>query len=120
MPFEESNEESMDRPERPQTLLESALKAVFSELDALDEARKRLTRSKTMDPMDEEKNVFRKEYRELTENEKTDMLATKDLAGDLYRGLETIASHGADPRMVALAKTKLEECVMWAVKAITG
>lgn len=40
----------------------------------------------------------------------------KNYAWDLWTALEDAQ---ADPRMTALAKTKLEECVMWATKAIS-
>lgn len=60
-------------------------------------------------------NVFRKEYRPLTEQEKSHVAAIKISAEVLYNSL-----HSGEARHMALAKTKLEECVMWATKAITG
>lgn len=59
-------------------------------------------------------NVFRKQYRQLSEDEQRHVDAVKTSAELLYRTL-----HGGDPRAMALAKTKLEECVMWAVKGLT-
>jgi hypothetical protein len=68
-----------------------------------------------MTPNDET-NVFRKEYRELTEEEKNLMGEVKDKAQSLYDSIQKIA----DSREKSLAKTHLEESVMWAVKKITG
>jgi hypothetical protein len=67
-------------------------------------------------------NVMRHEYKLLSENEKIDMQAIKDAGLDFYTHLETIASHSAagGSRELSLAKTKIEEAVMWAVKHVTG
>lgn len=65
-------------------------------------------------------NVMRHEYRVLDENEKVDMRAIKDLGLQLHRGLETLESRKGPSRELSLAKTKVEEAVMWAVKHITG
>lgn len=66
-------------------------------------------------------NVMRHEYRQLSENEKIDMKAIKDAGLDFVNHLDTVASHGPDgmTRELDLAKTKIEEAVMWAVKHIT-
>jgi hypothetical protein len=66
--------------------------------------------------MSEETNVFRKEYRELTEAEKQTVGAVKDIAGQLHN----VLADCAQSREMSLAKTKLEESVMWAVKALTA
>lgn len=62
-------------------------------------------------------NTFRTEYRSLSEDEKFRIAQIKSAA-------EVIDDHfrkaGLDGAAVALAKTKLEESVMWAVKGITG
>lgn len=60
-------------------------------------------------------DIFRKAYRPLTEQEQSHISAIKTAAEVLYNSL-----HGGDPRGMALAKTKVEECVFWATKAITG
>lgn len=60
-------------------------------------------------------DATRKEYRPLTDEEKAKMLAVKD-AGNALLG--EIGS--ANCREFALARTKAEEAVMWAVKGITG
>jgi len=62
-------------------------------------------------------NVMRHEYRVLSDGEKTDMMIIKDmgLAFHEYLDLEVVG----DSRELSLAKTKIEEAVMWAVKHIT-
>ena len=61
-------------------------------------------------------NIFRREYRPLSDDEKNkDMAKLKDLAENLYEHIESLGNS----RELALAKTKLEECVMWAVMHIT-
>lgn len=61
-------------------------------------------------------NVFRKEYRPLSDAEKAQMEAIKDKAQELYDLFEVVE----DSREKSLAKTNLEESVMWIVKKITG
>lgn len=61
-------------------------------------------------------NVMRHEYRVLTDSEKQQMQAIKDQGLAFYSCLDTLGSS----REISLAKTKLEEAVMWAVKHITG
>lgn len=61
-------------------------------------------------------DVMRKNYRELTGVEKRQMEEVKEIATHLYGLLNGIG----DSRELSLAKTKLEECVMWATKHITG
>lgn len=69
-------------------------------------------------------NVARHEYRVLSDNEKTDVKAIKDAGAEFLRNLETVGSHypeGSGPRReLALAKTKTEEAIMWAVRGITA
>lgn len=65
-------------------------------------------------------NVMRHEYRVLSENEKIDMKNIKDFGLEFHRCIETVESHYPESsRELALAKTKIEEAVMWAVKHIT-
>ena len=59
---------------------------------------------------------FRKKQRPLTELEKLLVMDIKDRATSLAITLE-LAPHN---REHALAMTKLEEAVMWAVKGVTG
>lgn len=60
--------------------------------------------------------TFREQYRNLTPTQSNAIEEIKGLSSSLHVRLESVS----DPRMKAIAKTKLEECVMWAVKGITG
>lgn len=61
-------------------------------------------------------DVMRAAYRELTFTEKELMATVKEEGQRLHNTLDLFPQ----TRHTALAKTKLEECVMWAVKGITG
>lgn len=61
-------------------------------------------------------NVMRHAYRVLTDEEKAAMQAIKDEGLKLH---DLIASIGQS-RELSLAKTKVEEAVIWAVKHITA
>ena len=63
-----------------------------------------------------ENNVMRHQYRLLSDEEKAQMQAIKDKGLEFYRLLNDIGTS----RELALAKTKIEEAVLWAVKDITG
>lgn len=73
-------------------------------------------------------NVMRHEYKVLSELEKVHMKAIKDKGAEFYGLIEEIekatnrdtriASYYSS-RELSLAKTKIEEAVMWAVKEIT-
>lgn len=66
-------------------------------------------------------DVFRKEYRKLEDHEVAWMNQIKDAAEALL--LEIDKPRQPDfkgNREIALAKTNLEQAVMWATKAITG
>lgn len=72
-------------------------------------------------------DIFRKAYRPLTESEQELVEQIKDEATRLYMRLEQIYKIAdlnfgqlGRQRHASLAKTKLEECVMWATKAVTG
>lgn len=60
-------------------------------------------------------NTMRHQYRVLSDAEKANMTAIKDKGIEFY---DLVAAHGSS-REIALAKTKIEEAVMWAVKHIT-
>lgn len=60
-------------------------------------------------------NVMRHAYRVLREEEKASMQEIKDMGLAFH---ERIGALG-NSREVSLAKTKVEEAVMWAVKHIT-
>jgi len=61
-------------------------------------------------------NVMRHEYKVLSEEEKSDMETIKDLGLMFWEAVNSLGNS----REVSLAKTKIEEAVMWAVKDITG
>lgn len=79
-------------------------------------------------------DIFRQKYRELNDSEKRELENIKTIAGELYAAIELNTTHNNGPttdsqplappietngREMALAKTKLEEAVMWAVKGLT-
>ena len=61
-------------------------------------------------------NTMRHQYRILTDAEKMNMTAIKDIGLEFH---ELLAGIG-NSRELSLAKTKIEEAVMWAVKHVTG
>jgi hypothetical protein len=61
-------------------------------------------------------NILRQEYRVLTEAEKTQIKAIKDIGQAFIDGMDMIGTN----REFSLAKTKMEEAVMWATKGITN
>lgn len=61
-------------------------------------------------------NVMRHEYKILNDKEKDQMKTIKDLGLQFHEFLETLGGS----REVSLAKTRIEEAVMWGVKHITG
>ena len=60
-------------------------------------------------------NVMRHEYRVLSDVEKNHMKQIKDSGLYFYQLMDEIGTS----RELSLAKTKVEEAVMWAVKHIT-
>jgi hypothetical protein len=62
-------------------------------------------------------NAMRHQYRVLTEPEKAAVTAVKDAGRSLLDTLERYCQPG---RETSLARTKVEEAVMWAVKGITA
>lgn len=61
-------------------------------------------------------DTMRQKYRELTVPEANRMYQIKDIAGDLHDMIDECG----ESRELSLAKTNLEQAVMWAVKHITG
>jgi hypothetical protein len=61
-------------------------------------------------------DVFRRQYRVLSETEKYMLDDMKANAEVLHQKIKAIGTS----RETSLALTKLEESVMWATKAITG
>jgi len=61
-------------------------------------------------------NTMRHQYKVLSEEEKQAMAKVKDMGLWLHDYLSSLGSS----RELSIAKTKLEEVVMWAVKHITA
>lgn len=61
-------------------------------------------------------NVMRHQYRVLGDNEKAQMKRIKDVGVLLLTEIDNLGGS----REISLAKTKVEEAVMWAVKHITS
>lgn len=61
-------------------------------------------------------DVLRREYRTLTDSEKALLREIKD-AGEAFLAL---VARTPPLREAALARTKIEEAVMWAVKGLTA
>ena len=61
-------------------------------------------------------DVFRPEHRELDEHEQKAIAEIKKIAAELFTAYEDLNSS----RYTSLAKTSLEESVMWATKEITA
>jgi hypothetical protein len=62
-------------------------------------------------------NVMRHEYRVLTEPEKIVMKQIKDLGLTFLRTIDLGVPKGCE---ASLAKTKVQEAVMWAIKGLTS
>ena len=62
-------------------------------------------------------NAVRHQYRVLSEGEKAAMLRIKDLGLEFIQSVNNCVPAG---REASIAKTKVEEAVMWAVKGITN
>lgn len=60
-------------------------------------------------------NVMRHEYRQLSEPEKDLITLIKDRGLEFYNLLENMGQS----REISIAKTKIEEAVMWATKHVT-
>lgn len=63
-------------------------------------------------------NTMRHQYRVLDDDEKVAMEAIKDKGLEFYDLVNALP--GGPSREISLAKTKIEEAVMWAVKHITA
>ncbi len=69
-----------------------------------------------MHPDEVKPSVMRSTYRQLTPDEMVVVSRIKALAEELH----SVLNNQRQTREIALAKTKLEESVMWAVKSITA
>jgi hypothetical protein len=61
-------------------------------------------------------NTMRHQYRVLSDAEKANMAKIKDMGLELHEFISGIGNS----REISIAKTKIEEAVMWAVKHITA
>lgn len=78
-----------------------------------------LNDSKFVDAAKDERtinNTMRHQYRILNDAEKFQMTTIKDHGALMLGFIETLGSK----REYSIAKTKIEEAVMWAVKGLTG
>lgn len=89
----------MEMPERPSTQEENVV------TDA-----ERLTVTLMGTP------VMRQQYRELSDSDKALTATVKFAGGEFYKILDALGNS----RELSLAKTKIEEAVMWATKHITA
>ena len=65
-------------------------------------------------------DTFRKQYKVLSHTDITHMDLIKNKAEELLDAINSRPNDASiDSRMIALAKTNLEQAVMWAIKAIT-
>lgn len=64
-------------------------------------------------------NTLRHEYRVLTDLEKQLMDEVKDRGEALLEAIQAVSAKGSAGRECAIARTKTEEAVMWAVKGLT-
>ena len=77
-----------------------------------------MTENETTDSTSDERtdnNTMRHQYRRLTDMER----ATVDMLKDLGREFVAECDSIGQSRELSLAKTKMEEAVMWAVKHVT-
>ena len=61
-------------------------------------------------------NTMRHQYRVLNDAEKANMAKVKDMGLEFHGFVDGLGNS----RELSLAKTKIEEAVMWAVKHVTG
>lgn len=63
---------------------------------------------------------MRTEYRELSSVETCAINDIKTAGEQLWLSVDKLGDMHGDARELAIAKTKIEEAIMWAVKYITG
>jgi hypothetical protein len=79
--------------------------------------------TETVDSASDERtvnNVMRHQFRVLSDAEKTTMQAIKDMGLDFHNALDKMEKTDGKSRELSIAKTKIEEAVMWATKHITA
>lgn len=96
------NQDSVITPVTPEQLAAAGAQPTAAMVDSTSDAR-------TVN------NVMRHAYRVLTDAEKTAMQKLKDDGLALHQYVESLGSS----RELSVAKTKIEEAVMWAVKHLT-
>ena len=65
-------------------------------------------------------DTFRKEYKAIDGQTKDDIFVLKSIAENLEKEFDLLQiRESTDKRCLALAKTNLEQAIMWAVKSIT-
>lgn len=69
-----------------------------------------------MAPEQTDSNIMRHKYKVLSDVEKANMQSVKDIGLHFHEFCSSLGNS----REISLAKTKVEEAVMWAVKHITG
>lgn len=85
-----------------------------------------MSEGKTVDSASDDRtanNAVRHNYRVLSDEEKAQMVKIKDLGASFITLCDEIGhdkSTSGQTRCLSLAKTKIEEAVMWAVKEITA
>jgi hypothetical protein len=65
-------------------------------------------------------DVFRQTYTPVTDEVKEKMVALKVMAQEMWDFMDAQKDAPTDQRMIAVAKTKLEEVIMWAIKGMTA
>ncbi len=78
-----------------------------------------LTKMEHVDSTSDERtvnNTMRHQYKVLNDAEKANMAKIKDMGLEMHEFVSSLGS----TRETSLAKTKIEEAVMWAVKHVTG
>lgn len=72
---------------------------------------------------DEMSDTFRKVYKPLTDIQKSQMEVIKERAEDLLRAIDDVApaeERSERSRCLAVARTNLEQSIMWAIKGVTA
>lgn len=75
-----------------------------------------------MPPEDQKSDTFRKEYTPLSDEQKAQMAAVKNQAQvllDLFDAAVPTTERSERSRCMAIARTNLEQSIMWAVKGVT-
>jgi hypothetical protein len=106
-------------PGSPAALAELAAADAAQALNAADKSASVPAQSdaRTLNSIDAAGNVMRHAYRVLSEEEKNLMVEVKDAGFALWLKIHELEAAGS--RELSIAKTKVEESVMWAIKHLT-